>query len=225
MRSHESKWWNGGEPLWVTARKSGKKSGTIFWPGSDVEIRGYRPNSYLNYQESMPFDDRIERAMNLLKNEKENFVTVYFHEPDHTGHLFGPDSKEVKQKVVEMDRIVGKIRKSIADKNLNVNLIITSDHGMTGIDLQNKLVDISSLIDLNAVIRTSDKGPCMHLTPKDGQEDALIANLSNHNHFTVYRKEDIPDFWHYGNNRRVMPIFLAAKDGYSLTLVCIMGTY
>ena len=38
----EGRWYE-GEPLWVTARKQGLNSATLFWPGSDAEIQGRQP--------------------------------------------------------------------------------------------------------------------------------------------------------------------------------------
>ncbi len=43
--SLEARWW-GGEPLWVTARKAGLNAYVYFWPGSEVELHGYRPTQY-----------------------------------------------------------------------------------------------------------------------------------------------------------------------------------
>ena len=33
-------WWDGAEPLWVTAERAGIRSATMFWPGSDVAWGG-----------------------------------------------------------------------------------------------------------------------------------------------------------------------------------------
>lgn len=43
--SLEPQWW-GGEPLWVTARKAGLNAYVYFWPGSEVELHGFRPTQY-----------------------------------------------------------------------------------------------------------------------------------------------------------------------------------
>ena len=37
----DSMWW-GGEPLWVTAERAGRRAGTMFWPGSEAAIAGVR---------------------------------------------------------------------------------------------------------------------------------------------------------------------------------------
>ena len=63
LSNTESKWWNGGEPIWVTARKHNLKSATYFWPGSEAEIRGYRPNIWLVYNQSHPFISRIDKVI------------------------------------------------------------------------------------------------------------------------------------------------------------------
>ena len=47
----DGRWW-GGEPIWVTAEKCGKRSGVMFWPGSEAEIEGFRPSYYEHYGES-----------------------------------------------------------------------------------------------------------------------------------------------------------------------------
>jgi hypothetical protein len=47
--SLEPHWW-GGEPLWVTARKAGLNAYVYFWPGSEVELHGYRPTQYKQYR-------------------------------------------------------------------------------------------------------------------------------------------------------------------------------
>ena len=41
----DPRWW-GGEPIWVTAVRQGKRAATFFWPGSDVAIGGVRPTWY-----------------------------------------------------------------------------------------------------------------------------------------------------------------------------------
>ncbi len=38
----DGRWW-GGEPIWVTAIKRGQRAATMFWPGSEAEIKGIRP--------------------------------------------------------------------------------------------------------------------------------------------------------------------------------------
>ena len=44
----EPRWW-GGEPIWVTAEKQGRRTATYFWPGSEAAIGGVRPTWHERY--------------------------------------------------------------------------------------------------------------------------------------------------------------------------------
>ena len=74
-------------------------SGVYFWPGSEAAIKGRRPSIYKAYNESVPFTDRIDTVMSWFTQEHLDFVALYFHEPDATGHAYGPDSQEIVENV------------------------------------------------------------------------------------------------------------------------------
>ncbi|KAK7051150.1 Ectonucleotide pyrophosphatase/phosphodiesterase member 2 [Halocaridina rubra] len=68
LGSNESlklRWW-GGEPIWKTVEKQGKKSATFFWPGSEVE--GNQPTYWFPYNESIPFEYRVDQVGTLFIN-------------------------------------------------------------------------------------------------------------------------------------------------------------
>ena len=47
--------------------------------------------------------------MNWLKlpiDQRPKLVCLYFNEPDHAGHVYGADSKEVNEQIVISDQIV-----------------------------------------------------------------------------------------------------------------------
>jgi ectonucleotide pyrophosphatase/phosphodiesterase family protein 5 len=222
MGTTDSRWWNGGEPIWVTARKQNLRSATFFWPGSEAEIRKTRPNIWLKYNESIPFETRVDKVVEWFVNENINMATLYLHEPDLTGHKKGPDSPEIFEKVKEMDSLLGYIVAKLEHNNLwdNMNVIVTSDHGMAKVDPHNKVIDIPSLIDTSLTKAVYDRGPIMQFLPMDGKDDELYNSLHGvHPNMTVYRKEDLPDFWHYKNSRRVMPIVGVADEGWLITMV------
>jgi ectonucleotide pyrophosphatase/phosphodiesterase family protein 5 len=52
--------------------------------------------------------------------------------PDAIGHIHGPYSKEIKEKLIELDNLLGYLIEKLKLNNLldKLNLIITSDHGM-----------------------------------------------------------------------------------------------
>ena len=40
-------WWDEATPLWVTVQRQGGHAGTVFWPGSESDIQGVRPDHWL----------------------------------------------------------------------------------------------------------------------------------------------------------------------------------
>lgn len=218
MGTTDTKWWDGGEPLWVTTRKHGLKSAVYFWPGSEAKIRGLRPNIFYAYNESVAFKERVDTVVEWLSKASYNidFAMLYFHEPDHTGHIYGPKSNEVKNKVKYMDGILGYIVKKFDENELwkSVNVLITSDHGMAEIDYSKRHIDISTYIDMDAIDRIPVDGPTANILPKAKKLDEIIQNLTGVDHLQVYKRKEIPEFWHYRNNRRILPILAVADEGW-----------
>src|SRR5918994_6440942 len=54
----DARWW-GGEPIWVTAVRQGKRAATFFWPGSDVAIGGGLPAGDKNFAAKGPEADPV----------------------------------------------------------------------------------------------------------------------------------------------------------------------
>ena len=46
----DGRWW-GGEPIWITAERSGLRTAPLFWPGTEAMIHGTRPSEW------RPLDD------------------------------------------------------------------------------------------------------------------------------------------------------------------------
>lgn len=218
-RTKDSKWWNGGEPIWITAVRQGLKSATYFWPGSESEIRGLRPTKYKTYS-NVDVRIQIDTVTDWLKGDID-LAVMYSPQPDKAGHTYGPNSQELREKVQEMDKALGYLLDKLEEKKLTsvVNLILTSDHGMTEIDFQKKRIEIASLVNISNIVRRSDRGPLMHITPVVGELETVYAALNRSDKMTVYKKDDIPEFWHYRNNRRIMPLLCVAEEGWSVLWV------
>jgi len=199
-------WWKQGEPIWITAKKRKLKSGTFFWPGSEVNWNGTKPDHQMMYNSSVPFETRIESSIKWLK-EGIDIVVSYFNQPDQAGHHFGPDSQEVADQVKAMDGVLGTIMDAIASsKQLkdNVNVLLTSDHGMFPVSRE-------KAISLNEYLTPDDvefgaQGTIIFLTPKNLSEDEVLKRIEGIQHVKFYKKKDIPDEFHYRDNDRIPPI-------------------
>ncbi|CAH3177176.1 unnamed protein product [Porites lobata] len=72
----------------------------------------------------------------LEQDDPPSFLAAHFNEPDHSGHKFGPNSPEIKSVIRRMDNVTGYLLESLRNRGLlnQVNLIITSDHGMADVN-------------------------------------------------------------------------------------------
>ena len=137
----EAKWY-GGTPLWVLAEQQQMISASMFWVGSEAEIKGIRPTRYYDYTEKLSIDDRINIVkdwLSLPEEKRPHFITFYLSEPDHAGHSFGPEAVETKNAVKMVDSVIYKLTETIKPLDLPVNYIFVSDHGMTTADQENPI--------------------------------------------------------------------------------------
>ena len=221
MGNNDPKWWNAGEPVWITATRNGLRSGCVYFPGSEVEIDGVRPDFWLSFNSSAPFRSRVDQIIKWFVEDDLDLGVLYFNEPDKVGHTYGPGSPQVTEKVHELDSVLGYLLDQMDEQNMrdSVNLIITADHGMTDIPA-NQIVDVLDYISMDDLEAFVDLGTQCHLFPKEGREAAVYRALKDrHEHMDVFLKADIEPDWHYKNNRRVPPILVSMDIGWTCTKV------
>lgn len=152
--------WYGAEPIWVTAEKNNIITATYFWVGSEAKIGGYYPTYYKEYESGINPYDKVDQAINWLElpiSSRPRLVCLYFNEPDHSGHVFGPNSIEVANEIKSSDDILGYLLKSISKLDIfnKINIVIVSDHGMVDVS-ESRVINIDSL-NLPGVL--DGKGP------------------------------------------------------------------
>jgi predicted AlkP superfamily pyrophosphatase or phosphodiesterase len=210
-------WW-GGEPLWVSVERQGKHAATMFWPGSDVDIDGVRPEHWLPFDGKMTPNARVDqvlRWLDLPAGQRPDFLTLYFEQVDHAGHGFGPDSPEVNAALREIDAALGNLVDGLKQRGIfaSTNIVVVSDHGMTATS-EDRLVVLDKLIDMNdATVVTA--GVVAGIAPKPGHErevDRVL--LAPHAHMRCWNKSQMPSRLHYGSNARIPPIVCVADDGW-----------
>ncbi|XP_045625811.1 venom phosphodiesterase [Procambarus clarkii] len=219
--SYTRRWW-GGEPVWKTAEKQGKRAATFFWPGSSVE--GNRPSMWFRYNMSIPFSHRVDQVLawlDLPPWERPAFMTLYMHEPDRSGHNFGPDSPQVDAALSHVDAMVKRLVEGLAARNLLscVNLMVMADHGMATAG-QQRVIRIDKYIP-NVRNRTRFwNGVFGRMTPNDAspktKEEMLRAVACKRPEMRVYEKSSLPVRWHVGQQRRVEDIVFDLDDGFQV---------
>jgi predicted AlkP superfamily pyrophosphatase or phosphodiesterase len=108
-----------------------------------------------------------------------NLIFMYFDEPDHQGHEYGPNSEEVRLAIERMDEITGYFLDKLRELQIldQVNLIFWSDHGMEEVDFANT-IDINGMVDNNLYDRYGSS-PVVQIWPKDESEGTSIKCYQN----------------------------------------------
>ncbi len=196
-------WW-GGTPLWVLAEQQGMRAASYFWPGSDADIQRTRPTYYHRYDGTITKDQQIAEViywLKLPKAQRPHFMTLYFSDVDHEGHMYGPESAETRAAVGAVDAALGKLLDLIRGTGVPVNIFVVSDHGMIE---PAAAVDLASLADLTG-LQTAVAGTDFKVYSRDG---AKIDKLYDRFHdddarFAAYRQSEIPARLHYSGNDRI----------------------
>lgn len=226
----KSEWWdNGVLPLWITAQKQGLKTASFYYPGGGVNYSGQAVNRFLVENHGSPDDNETEWQQNIdtvmgwFAKEDFDFVTLYYGEPDNVGHAVGPETHERRKIIEQIDRTIGYLRESIHKNALtdHLNVILTSDHGMTTIKNATEVKEIvlANYISLLKLTRFDllDYGGFGMITPREGKEQEVYNALKNaHPNLTVYRKDELPENFHMKKHARIQPIVLLADLGFNI---------
>lgn len=208
----------GGNPIWNLAEEQGVKTASFFWPGSDIDKRN--PSYFKNYNGKIPYGARIDTVMKWLQlpeKQRPHLVTLYFDEPDHTGHNFGPLSPKTEKTVIKMDSIIGEISRKLEQLPIGkqINFIIVSDHGMADISNEKKVAVLDYIkpewLGYKDVIN-----PIMSLQAKTGFQDSIANALKKVPHIKFWKATEVPKRLHYGTNPRVHDFVIEAEKGWSL---------
>ncbi len=206
--------WYGGVPLWSLAESQGMRSACLFWPGSEAKIAGYRPSYYLHFDDKIDDTARIEQVLAWLRlpaAERPHFITLYYSEPDHEGHAFGPDAPETRAAVRKMDALVGKLKAGLDATGLPIDLVVVSDHGMAKV--QGGWVTLDKFADLTGF---ESAGPLLY--GKSEEDRARVYNQLKKASplFQTYRRKNMPPGLNYNQNEREGDPVVVATGPYAV---------
>jgi predicted AlkP superfamily pyrophosphatase or phosphodiesterase len=210
-------WW-GGEPIWNTAQRAGLAAATMFWPGSEAPIDGMRPRFWRQFDEQLSSSDRVDQVLAWLDmplEQRPSLLTLYLSETDSAGHLYGPDSMEVRDAISRTDREFGRLFDGLESRGLTarVNIVVVSDHGMAPTDSRRTIFvdDYVSLSDLEIV----DINPTLGVIPKEGKHDLVYRALATaHPRLSMYGRGETPEHWRLRDQPRVPPIIGVADESW-----------
>lgn len=215
----DPRWW-GGEPIWNTVERQGGTAAAMFWPGSETVIGGRQATFWRPFDGDVPNASRVAQILDWLTlppKERPSFLTLYFSDVDTAGHDHGPNSPDVREAALRVDRSVGELVRGVQRLGLqaSVNYVVVSDHGMAEIRPERRVV-LDDYVDLEKV-DVIDWSPVLTLYPKEGNVEALYAALKGKNPaLDVYRNADIPAVFGLAGHPRVPPVIGIAREGFAV---------
>ena len=206
--------WYNGVPLWSLAESQGMRSACFFWPGSEAKIAGFLPTYYLHYSEQIDDNARIDQViawLGLPAAERPHFITLYFSEPDHEGHEYGPDAPETRAAVQKVDGLVGKLESKLDATGLPVDLIVVSDHGMA--KTEDGWMTLDKLADLSGF---ETDGPLLYAKNEADRVRVYNELKKASSKFKVYRRARVPADLHYDQNASEGDPVVVATGPYAI---------
>lgn len=209
-----------GEPIWVTAEKQGIRSASYFWVGSEASHDDLFPTYNYAYNESVPFEERLNGVidwLNLPPEERPHLILWYIQEPDGIGHYAGPNHQKTGELIEYLDSLVGVFYRKIEKLEIsdNINVIITSDHGMCEIS-DKKAVFLDKYINKEWIEYLDGANPVYSIEAKDEYYDTLYSALSKIDNIKVWKKEDVPGRLHFSKSERIKDFVVLADSSWNL---------
>jgi alkaline phosphatase D len=210
----------GGEPIWVTAEKQGLIAASYFWVGSEAPVQGVQPTYWKRFDSNTRLSAQIDTViywLNLPVEKRPRLITLYSHQPDSHGHDYGPDAPEVDNMLVYLDSLVGDLKTKLSRLPIagQINLIVTSDHGMTQLSAE-RFVDLSQHVRRNWFERAHGGNPLLLLQPVEGMKDSVYNILRKVDNLQVWKSGQLPERLNYGNNPRTLDLIVLADSTWSL---------
>jgi len=211
--------WYSGVPLWSLAESQGMRAACLFWPGSEAEIAAHRPTWYAIFDNKTQATDEVEQAriddaialLKMPEAQRPHFITIYYSEPDHEGHEFGPDAPETKAAVVKMDKMIGKLERALRTTGLPINLVIVSDHGMAKVE--GGWISLDDFADL-AGFETA--GPLLYADSEEARVRVYNKLKQASSQFVAYRLKDVPAGLDFNQNPREGDPVVIATGPYAI---------
>lgn len=213
-------WYQGGEPIWVSAEQQGLIAATYFWPGSEAMIQRTRPTHYRAYDGRVPHRERVDQVLEWLalpESERPDFLTLYFSRVDSRGHRDGPAAPSALAAAAEIDGQLEYLFAGLEARDLldEINIILVSDHGMSAVSPE-RTVALDDYIDLSKV-RVSDWGPAAQVWAERMPASEILAAVDGAPHLRAWARADIPERYHFGSHYRVPDVIIEADPGWLIS--------
>jgi len=216
--------WYGGEPVWVTAEKSGLVTAAYYFVGTEAAIGGISPSYWHSFDASVPGSDRVAQVIDWLQwpaDRRPHLITLYFEHVDTAGHDFGRGSPELAAAVAEVDTNIGRLLDAIDEMHLagEVYVLVVSDHGQANYVNPEATFVLRDHIDLEGLDVTAGGAYAWIYQQQPAPERALeIRDAINeawaHGHAVL--RDEAPTEWRIDDSPRFPEVFVVPDLGYGV---------
>ncbi|SFU16319.1 Predicted pyrophosphatase or phosphodiesterase, AlkP superfamily [Algoriphagus locisalis] len=178
--------WYGGTPLWVLAEQNDMVSASYFFVGSEADVQGVYPTYYYPYDGRVSNMTRVTEVfkwLELPEEKRPRLITLYFSDMDDTGHRYGPSNDEkLTTTLTKLDYELGALFEGLKSYDLDINVIVVSDHGMMDVT-PDHFINLSELTkDIPA--RIVNDGALAHVYLEDKKDKQKVIE--------ALEKSDLP---------------------------------
>ncbi|WP_143961012.1 alkaline phosphatase family protein [Litoribacter populi] len=226
----QDKYWYGGTPIWVLAERQGITSASYFFVGSEAPVQDTYPTYFHQYDGEIPNLQRISKVfewLNMPDEERPRMITLYFSDMDDVGHIYGPNNDEkLEAKLTTLDAQLGALFEGVKSFDLDVNIILVSDHGMTDVT-KDRLIALDEIVK-DLPVEVYNNGALAHIHLKNSKDKKKVSRALNKNkgNFTVADIEDKEYYKNIDKYRDLLGDFLILPDlGYYLAFPRDMMRY
>ncbi|PZX51109.1 putative AlkP superfamily pyrophosphatase or phosphodiesterase [Algoriphagus ratkowskyi] len=211
--------WYGGTPLWVLAEQNGMVAASYFFVGSEADIQGVRPSYYHDYDGRVSNMTRVAEVfkwLELPEEKRPRLITMYFSDMDDIGHRYGPSNDEkLSSGLKKLDHELGALFEGLKSYELDINVVIVSDHGMIDVRPENYL----NLTELTKGIpaRIVNSGALAHVYLEDQKDKERVIRQLEASKFPIHvtdvdDKENYQDLMYKDKIGDIL--IIPAKDYY-----------
>jgi predicted AlkP superfamily pyrophosphatase or phosphodiesterase len=223
-------YWYDGHPIWVLASQAGMVTASYFFVGTEAPVQGVQPNYFYNYDGKVSNLTRISKVfewLELPEEERPRVITLYFSDMDDTGHRYGPDNDEQLAKTLHrLDRELGALFEGLKSFDLDINVVLVSDHGMTNVTRE-RLINLDEITQgIDAKVVNDGALAHVYLTNVEDKPKALALMRGRKGAFQI---SDVDDFKQYQKSdkyrHRLGDLLILPDLGYYLATPSDMVRY